>query len=159
MVWRLIKISWRSRHPVLSGFGAAVGAAIGFAIFSNLYGFTMPTHPRHRHCHHSKHYHRQLRFKGHRTRSSFRVRPSQREPTHLSGGGLLGPVGPRGKPSQGQRLSLAHPSKLDPPAAGRWPRLMKDRSDYIILETGRRSISLSCSERLKREDFAQQGWA
>src|ERR1700675_5045984 len=78
MVWRLIAISWRSRHPVLSGIGAAVGAAIGFAIFSNLYGFTMPTHPRHRHCHHSKHYHRQLRFKGHRTRSSFRVRLSHR---------------------------------------------------------------------------------
>jgi hypothetical protein len=78
MIWRLIKISWRSRHPVLAGIGAAVGAAIGFAIFSNLYGFTMPTHPRRRHCHLSKHYHRQLRFKGHRTRSSFRVRPSQR---------------------------------------------------------------------------------
>ena len=159
MVWRLIKISWCSRHPVLSGFGAALGAAIGFAIFSNLYGFTMPTHPRHRHCHHSKHYHRQLRFKGHRTRSSFRVRPSQREPTHLSGGGLLGPVGLRGKPSQRQRLSLAHRSKLDPPAAGRWPRLMKECSDYITLETGRRSISVSCSEHLKSEDFAQQGWA
>jgi hypothetical protein len=36
---------------------------------------------------------------------------------------------------------------------------MKHRSDYIILETGRRSISLLCSEHLKREDFAQQGWA
>jgi hypothetical protein len=69
VVW--LKISWRSRYPVLASIGAAVAATIGFAIFSNLYGFTMPTHPPHRRCHHSKHYQRRRRFTGRRTRSCF----------------------------------------------------------------------------------------
>lgn len=32
----------------------------------------------------------------------------------------------------------------------------KERAGFIILETGRRVISLLCSEHLKREDFARQ---